>query len=441
MGVVILFVAIFGYSSFFTTDMGYNYVVQNTMTGSKTVYSDVGVHAKLPFFTNVYTYKKSLTIDFGSNDGGEESKQTRALLPTEVTFADTYNATIPYTVRFRLPTDKKSMLNLHEEFRSQDNLVDSLLTKNAKNVTVVTATQYTGEEFFQGGLNKFKVQMEDQLSNGLYQTERRQVEIEKSDLAAVSSENDDGRKIEMKKQLVWKNVVLTDKNGQVLRSENPLADFGITVSQVTINKPLPEERLFKLLEDKKALVAKRITTIQEQETAKAQAKTEQLKKEIEKTRDIQDAQRKKELAIIEKQKQVAMEQQQATLEITRKNKEKEVALIDKARELEQAQAEKEIQKANSEASKYAATAIKEKGLAQAEVEAALLKAKQSAKDVYLADKQVEMARIIYPALKDVQIQMPTYYQGGSNGNNSVPNSLDVFTTLGAMEKLKNNKTE
>lgn len=89
-------------------------------------------------------------------------------------------------------------------------------------------------------------------------------------------------KLKWKKQLVWKNVVLTDKNGQVLRSENPLADFGITVSQVTINKPLPEERLFKLLEDKKALVAKRITTIQEQETAKAQAKTEQLKKEIEK---------------------------------------------------------------------------------------------------------------------------------------------------------------
>ena len=38
-------------------------------------------------------------------------------------------------------------------------------------MTVITATQYTGEEFFQGGLNQFKTQLADQLQNGIYLTE------------------------------------------------------------------------------------------------------------------------------------------------------------------------------------------------------------------------------------------------------------------------------
>ena len=44
--------------------------------------------------------------------------------------------------------------------------------------------------------------------------------------------------------------------------------------------------------------------MQEQETSKAQANTEQLKKEIERTRAVQDAQRQKELRTIEMQREV-----------------------------------------------------------------------------------------------------------------------------------------
>ncbi|HAC26608.1 MAG TPA: hypothetical protein DCF82_02115, partial [Marinobacter hydrocarbonoclasticus] len=162
-------------------------------------------------------------------------------------FADTYTARIPATFRFRLSADPEKIVAMHREFRSYDNLIDSLLIKNAKNVTVVTATQYTGEEFFQGGLNKFKVQLEDQLQNGLYETERQQVEVEQTDLAAVSSTNDDGDRLERKVQLVWKNIILQDSAGQAKRIANPLDAYGIQVRQVTIGRPLPEKRLDELL--------------------------------------------------------------------------------------------------------------------------------------------------------------------------------------------------
>ena len=41
---------------------------------------------------------------------------------------------------------------------------------------------------------------------------------------------------------------------------------------------------------------------------------------------------------------------------------------------------------------------------------------------------------MYPALKGVTIDMPDYYAGGSG--DTLPTSLEVFTTLGAMEKIR-----
>merc|ERR1719487_906787 len=91
----------------------------------------------------------------------------------------------------------------------------SLLMRNAANVTIITATQYTGEEFFQGGLNQYKTQLADQLQNGIYLTERKQVEVEQTDLAPVGADQDNegGRapKLVKAKQLVWKTVPLYDE--------------------------------------------------------------------------------------------------------------------------------------------------------------------------------------------------------------------------------------
>ena len=53
-----------------------------------------------------------------------------------------------------LKLDKYQRIVLWFEHDSYDQLILAyLLVKNARNVTVITATQYTGEEFFQGGLN------------------------------------------------------------------------------------------------------------------------------------------------------------------------------------------------------------------------------------------------------------------------------------------------
>lgn len=130
-----------GTSTWFTTSEGYIYYVQNKLTGATSVFSEPGIHAKLPFFTNIYEYKRVATIDM-SSESAEEF--TRDLEPVGVTFADTYGGTIPVAFRYRLPVDEVNFRKLHSEFRSYDNLVDSLLVNNSRNIAVVTATQYTG---------------------------------------------------------------------------------------------------------------------------------------------------------------------------------------------------------------------------------------------------------------------------------------------------------
>jgi len=420
-------------NSILMTDAGVTYVVQNQITGTLDVYTEPGLYRRVPFFSSVTPYRHVITSTFDGN----ESVTTR--------FADTYVGHIPVTFRFKLPTHADGVRKMHREFRSEDNLVQSLLKRNAANVTVITATQYTGEEFFQGGLNQYKTQLADQLQNGIYLTERKQVEIEQSDLAPVGSDQEQSgsrEKLVKAKQLVWKTVPVYDEKGHLQRAENPLAQYGIEVTQVLIGDPRPEENLDRLLMDKKRLVAERIKTVQEQETSKAQARTEQLKKEIQRTKEVQDAQRQKELVVIANQREVEVAKQVAERETIEQRKLQDLAVIQKDKELSIARAELGIQKANADAAAYAAHAITAKGKAEAEVLAANYKAKAQNKEIYHAEVQRDIATVMYSNLKDFHIEMPQNVivgagDGGGSGPGKLPSNLDVitsFSALGVMEK-------
>ena len=418
-------------STWFTTSEGFLYYVQNKATGTTTVYAEPGVHLKLPFFTNIYEYKRVATIDMTTAEGNF----TRDLGPINVGFADTYTGTVPATFRYRLPTDEVNFRKIHQDFRSYENLVDTLLVNNSRNVAVVTATQYTGEEFIQGGVNNYKAQMEDQLSNGLYITKRERVEVEETGYADVSSTNSDANLVEKSTRLVMKNVIVVDRaTGQPKRLVNPMEQYGIQVAQVTIDKPTADEQLEKLLNTKRESVGEKITANQEIDTNRVKAEAAKQEREIDKQRAVQIALRDKELATIQGQQKVAVERQQALQELVQQEKERDVAVIQKEKELAISKANRGIQEAAAEAAMFEAEAILSVGLAEAEVSEAKLMAKQSAADIYLAEINRDIAKVMYPALKDVTIDMPDYYVGGAEG--AAPTSLEVFTTLGALENLQ-----
>ena len=420
-------------SSVLMTDAGYSYVHQNNITGELDVFTEPGIHFRMPFLSKITQYDQVITVSFG-NSKGEDFYQR--LDPVQVRFADTYIGEIPVTFRFKLSNDPKAVEKMHKEFRNNSNLIDALLVKNARNVTVITATQYTGEEFFQGGLNQFKSKLGDQLREGIYLTERRQVEVEELDLAPVGVNQSNSNQLQRTNQLVWKTVPVVDNTGQPIRQDNPLSQYGIQVTQVTIGDPQPEKQLDQLLADKKRLVADRIRAIQEQETSKAQAETEQLRKEIQRTREVQDAQRGKELAIISQQKEVEIARQIAEREIVEVEKTKRLAEVEKEKELATAEANLAIQKANALSAEFEARAILEKGRAE------VLKAKYAAlganREVYLAELNREVANSLYNNLQNFQVQMPQNYIGGSD-ETGLKTNLDVITGFGALGLMDQTK--
>ncbi|SJN57458.1 SPFH domain / Band 7 family protein [Vibrio ruber DSM 16370] len=438
-GLPVLVVGLTINSAFLMTDAGYTYVHQNNITGQLDVFTEPGFHFRMPFLSKITQYDQVITVSFGNNTGEDFYQKLDSI---QVRFADTYIGKVPVTFRFKLSSDPEAVKKMHREFRNNKNVIDALLVKNARNVTVITATQYTGEEFFQGGLNQFKSKLEDQLREGIYLTERKQVEVEEMDLAPIGINQSNSHKLQKTQQLVWKTVPVTDDAGMPVRQYNPLQQYGIQVTQVTIGDPLPEKQLDQLLADKKRLVADRIRAIQEQETSKAQAETEQLRKEIQRTREVQDAQRSKELAIIAQQQAVAVAQQIAEREIVEVEKTKRLAEVDKEKELAIAQANLSIQKANALSAEFEAKAIIAKGQAEAEV----LKAKYAAlganREVYLAELHRDVANVLYNNLKNFKVQMPENYIGGGR-EDGLKTNLDVLTAFGAlgvMDQAKNAQT-
>lgn len=438
--VVIMLLFFIAEQGYFQTEAGYTYHYQNTLLGDVKIYTEPGVHFKIPFFSRATPYKQVMTVAFGNLE--EETNLTRSKQAITVRFADTYTGNIPATFRFKLPQDKRKITIIHQEFRGFENLVDALLIKTARDVVVNTATQYTGEEFFQGGLNQFKASLDDQLRNGIYKTERKRVEVEEMALAPVGLGQEDSTQLRKAKTLVWKTVPVIGSDGKVERLDNPLDSYGIEATQITLGTPLPESQLEKLLADKKRLVADRIKAVQEQETTKEQAKTAQLRADIERTKAKQEALKQKELAVIAKQREVEVAEKQKEKEIIEYQKAKELAEIEKAKELAMAQAEREIQKANFEAAQFEAKAIRETGIAEAEV----LRAKYEARipEIYLAEIKKDIANVLYPNLKGINVTMPHNIVNLGEQSDKFQTNLDVlssFAAIGVMEKLEKKTIE
>lgn len=438
-GITALVLLIVGSNSYFTSNAGYNYVLQNNITGTLVVFTAPGIHFRVPFFSRVDEYKQVTTITFDEEVDG--SSTTRNLSPVNVRFADTYTGTVNASFRFKMNAEPAKIIALHKDFRTYRNFVDALLVKNAKNVTVVTATQYTGEEFFQGGLNSFKAKLEDQMLYGLFVTERKQVEVEELALApiGVDEETQQTGRMTRQRQLIWKTVPVLGMDGKPIRQRNAFDRYGVEVTQVTVSDPKPEGLLDELLVDKKRLVADRIRTVQEQETAKAQAKTAQLKKEIERTKAVQDARRVKELAIIDQQKLVLIEREIAKRETVIRTKVKNLAEIDKAKELAVAIADRNIQEAAAIAAKFQGNAIRFRGLAEADVDRAKLAAKQSSKEIYLAEIQRDIAKSLYSNLANFEVVMPTNYVQNGSSEGGMESNLNILTAFGALAVMDQSK--
>jgi hypothetical protein len=412
---------------FRTVELGMTDVYQNTLTGNKVVYHGPDFYLSPLFVGKERTYKDETTIVFSrsEDDNGQ---------PVAIGFADTYQATLPLSVRYRLPTDDEHMFALDKSFRSYNNLVNSLYAKTTVDVSVGTATQFTAEEVFQGGLNGLKSAIEDQIKNGLFVTERKRVVVANETTSRVDVGEDKTKASQVEQQItVWKAVPKLDRDGMPLRMVNPFDQYGVFASQLTLELPHPEQRLEILLVAKKESVAKKILSVQKQDNAKEDIKTAKLEGQAAREKAEQERLITADAEIIEMKKQVSVAQQQALKEIVEQQKIADLAIIDKKKELQVSQANEGIQKANEVAAKFEAQSKLHNGLADAKI----LKAKYDAYDktLYAMEIQRDTMMAVTTNLQGINITMPTVsVQGGSNG--TAMNSLDTVMQAIGIQKLE-----
>ncbi|HHB92718.1 MAG TPA: hypothetical protein ENK59_05850 [Thioploca sp.] len=327
--VLILFTLIAIKSMIFVTETGYIDLYENPITHDVETYDRPAIHWKIPL-SSVTRYKQVWIVDFGTGFGGQQLRQEKS--PIQLRFADSYTANIPATFRYKLPNNRDLLETIHKDFTTHEKLVDALLIPISRDVMVTTATQYTGEEFFQGGLNQFRMALEDQLQNGIYKTKREEVEVNTRDMVMIGQNGFSNQKTTSLK--VWKTVPITNAKGEIERLEKKsLVTYGIEVIQVTLGVPEPEPELEQLLADKKKF--DRISNKKADELAMVFDNEKIMLANIEKEKQTQ-------LATIRKNKTIDLANISKEQEIKLARKSEELALIKESQKIQLAQKAKEL---------------------------------------------------------------------------------------------------
>lgn len=435
LGLIVAGAGIF--SSFGYNDSGVSTRVQQPLVGHKWV-KEEGYYGKIPFLSRTKSYNQVGTVAGSDNQSIIESASL-TVPPRALQFADSYQMKVEWAMRYQIPTDDEGLEKMHKALKSENNLLGNTVMPFAQTLVNDSVNQMLGGDFAQGGRNSLRTLIDDQSQNGMYQTKVERVKTGRSNgkgsNTTTGGTNNEGLE-------VTKVIYLKDKDGKPERTPLAISQYGIKIvpNSISIIEAEAQGRLIDYIDTKQANIKKQIAQDEAQKLLTKEAQTAKLKGErdlVTRTNALNIA---KEEAIIKKEQEVAEARLQAEKETVEREKVAQLAIIDKKRELQIAKDNEGIQQANAAAAKYEAQAIKEKGFAEVAVEEARLKAKNENQEIYLAEIQRDISKIMYPALRGVEITMPQMYQVSGEGADAKPmNSLDVFTTLSSLEKLKDNK--
>lgn len=329
--IVIIFSSTFIINNcFFYAKPGYQYFITYPW-GTVSAVTEPG-YAFAPFAEtsawNKYIEVKADKFDEDSDD----NIKFMDLVP--IRFNDQVTAKARLSTRFQLPNDKESFVKLVTSFRTLDNLVKTTLSPTIKEVTINTGYMFAAQDYISGSASDFRTSIDDQLKNGSYSVEKKELKI-----SIDSTLQNNARKIDRvrNRYIIQKRL---DSNGKEIRVDNEVTKNGIIVSQVIVEEIILEEKFKTRLEAQRDESAKRQLEQQKIKTAKDAQ-----------NRIIAEGERDKAAERVSQEK----EQVKALISIETKLKQEETnkALAKIALETEKLKAKAEKVKADAEAYKNA----------------------------------------------------------------------------------------
>jgi len=319
-------------SIFFYAEPGYYYHVR-TITGQEKRVDDVGYNIYL--FGRYNKWKKSMSIVAkaqyeGVNEDSTEAENendnmTSSILgPVRTIFLDQVDSQISATARFMLPADEPSFLDIARQYRSPDNLIRTTLLPAFRETLQANAALMGAEDYFAGKRTEFNIDFEEQLKNGLYLVQRKEI-LQKAPTTSGSADASKGTAQEdfgTTDKVIFVVEKIVDRAGIPIRKAQSYAALGITVVESRITDVVPNREFSDRMKLKQKASADRAIAREQ----RIQEEEQQL------------------LAVAKGDRIVAEEQatwkKDQIAQTTKQETAKAVALITASRQLEQARIEK-----------------------------------------------------------------------------------------------------
>lgn len=384
-------------SLFWVAEPGVLYAVQYPW-GQDALVSNQGIHTKVPF-TKFIPIQMEIPIKdvLPDSEDIEQNEFAYILQAKDREFNDAVKGTVANSIVIQVAhADKDKFLEVAKTVRSQENLVFSRIVPFRDAVLKNTAKLMSAQEFISGGSSEFDRAYKDQLQNGMYVLEEVDVgsaadTIGTERVRLVGGTADDNQK---------KIYKIRYSNGEPLRNEGSLSDYGLTVGQAVVDKVDWEEKFDTRLDKLKEIVA-------ETQTQKITAEKEMYRKQ----------------AVIEKgeadkaEEQAKLEKEQITETIAAETEVKKERLFLEAAAIQYDKAliEKKTRITLADAKKYELD--RADGLSERE------------KFVIVTNKETAIG--VAAELKGTNFPDFMYFGGNSGSGGSAQNSPMIYDLLGA----------
>ncbi len=398
IGLAILAASSFN-SVFFYAEPGFKYHVR-TIFGEEKMVDTVGYAPH--WFGRINAWKNAMSVQAAEGLSGnlraefDSSEMSANLNQQQLVFLDQVDALVSATARFQLPSDEASFLRMARQFRTPDNLLRTELVPAFRETLGATASLMGAEEYFSGGRTGFTSEFQNQMENGVYLVERREV-IESTSRTQRSTANaslDAQQDFGDDKQVVFKVEKLLDETGLPIRKTQNFAKFGISVVSARVTGVQPNQRFRERMQQK-----------QDAATARGIAREQRIQEEEQRL-----------LAIAKGEREVAQRQAKARVtqieRTTDAETEKQLAITEANKLKEQAEIERTTAQVLLEKAKIDADALR----VAAEAEAFARKARLDSDNALQQKLDTEIAIQRLWAQAFAKRNVPLYVFGGASGN-------------------------
>lgn len=315
---IMVIVALLGISLgsqiFETVPAGEYQICQNILTGTLSAKMKPGPYWQM--FGRIYKYPVADTFYFTNDSEGGKGDYS-----IHVQFVDGSTCDISGTCRVEYPKTDLDAISLLSEhgFRNADDVEDRLILPVIRRSLMMSANFITAKESYSDKRAEFVSDAWDQIENGVYATQDR--EVKEFDVSL-------GREVTR-----IRKTRLLDKSGAIVREKNPLQGLGVKLTNFEIKKFVYSEGVTKQISvQQDAMMSVQTAKVNAQKSeqeaiaaealGKANVMKSKYEKEQEKIKAVVSAEQEKEVAetIAAKEKSVALMEASKKFEVAERDR-------------------------------------------------------------------------------------------------------------------------